>query len=195
MAAQVFDRLTPSEAEGPDFAPRIPKRAVHRLFRRLEPRAFRTALAAVEKRLPIEGKIRIGGKNLGAPKTFHSVNPCNFKQVIGRFPQGTIADASRAIDAATKAFPTWSRTPAEERSALVLRIAAAIRRRKHEFSALMVLEVGKTWAEADADTAEAIDFCEFYAREMLRYAADSRSRPFPGEQQRARATSRSASAS
>src|SRR2546425_7801309 len=46
-----------------------------------------------------------------------------------------------------------------------------MRQRKHEMSAWMIHEVSKTWAEADGDTAEAIDFCEFYGREILRYAA------------------------
>ena len=144
-------------------------------------RAFQAALAKVEKRLPIQGKNRIDGKKVAASKSFQSLNPCNFKQVIGRFPEGTEADAARAIDAATKAFPEWSRTPAEERSALVLRIASAIRRRKHEFSAMMVLEEAKSWAEADGDTAEAIDFCEFYAREMERLSQPQPLTPYPGE--------------
>jgi 1-pyrroline-5-carboxylate dehydrogenase len=144
-------------------------------------RAFRAALAAVEKRLPIEGKNRIGGKRVGAAKTFRSVNPCDFRQVIGRFPEGTAADGARAIEAATNAFPAWSRTPPEERASLVLRIASALRRRKHEFSAMMVLEESKAWAEADGDTAEAIDFCEFYAREMERLAQPQPLTPYPGE--------------
>ena len=144
-------------------------------------KAFRAALATVEKRLPVQGKNRIGGKNAGASRHFTSVNPCNFKQIIGKFPEGTAADAERAIEAATKAFPEWSRTPAEERSALVLRIASAIRRRKHEFSAMMVLEEAKSWAEADGDTAEAIDFCEFYAREMERLSQPQPLTPYPGE--------------
>jgi len=144
-------------------------------------KAFQAALAKVEKRLPIQGKNRIDGKKVGASKSFPSLNPCNFKQVIGRFPEGTEADAARAVEAATKAFTEWSRTPVEERSALVLRIASAIRRRKHEFSAMMVLEEAKSWAEADGDTAEAIDFCEFYAREMERLSQPQPLTPYPGE--------------
>jgi 1-pyrroline-5-carboxylate dehydrogenase len=145
-------------------------------------KAFRSALAALEKQLPIRGQNRIGGKRFGSKKHFESRNPCNFRQVVGRFPEGTAADADRAVDAATKAFPAWSRTPAEERAALVLRIASILRRRKHEFSAMMVLEESKSWAEADGDTAEAIDFCEFYAREMERLAQPQPLTPYPGEQ-------------
>ena len=143
--------------------------------------AFQTALAKVEARLPIEGKNRIGGKDVGASKHFESVNPCDRRQVIGRFPQGTKDDAERAVEAAAAAFPAWSRVPPEERSALLLRISAIFRKRKHEFSAMMVLEEAKSWAEADADTAEAIDFCEFYAREMERLAQPQPLTPYPGE--------------
>ncbi|HZI66822.1 MAG TPA: L-glutamate gamma-semialdehyde dehydrogenase [Thermoanaerobaculia bacterium] len=143
--------------------------------------AFQAALARVEARLPIEGKNRIGGKEVGASKHFESVNPCDRKQVIGRFPQGTKDDAERAVEAAAAAFPAWSRVPPEERSALLLRISAIFRKRKHEFSAMMVLEEAKSWAEADADTAEAIDFCEFYAREMERLAQPQPLTPYPGE--------------
>jgi 1-pyrroline-5-carboxylate dehydrogenase len=144
--------------------------------------AFRAALARVEKRLPIQGKNRIGGRTVGGGKRFESLNPCDPKQVIGRFPEGTAADADAALEAATKAFPGWSRMPADERSALLLRIASILRRRKHEFSAMMVLEESKAWAEADGDTAEAIDFCEFYAREMERLAEPQPLTPYPGEQ-------------
>jgi len=143
--------------------------------------AFQAALARVEARLPIDGKNRIGGKEVGASKHFESVNPCDSKQVIGRFPQGTKDDAERAVEAAAAAFSAWSRVPPEERSALLLRISAILRKRKHEFSAMMVLEEAKSWAEADADTAEAIDFCEFYAREMERLAQPQPLTPYPGE--------------
>jgi 1-pyrroline-5-carboxylate dehydrogenase len=143
--------------------------------------AFRAALARVEKRLPMQGKNRVGGKAVGAAKHFESVNPSDFRQLIGRFPEGTPADAARALDAATKAFPAWSRLPAGERSAFILRVAAILKRRKHEFSAMMVLEESKSWAEADGDTAEAIDFCEFYARAMERLAEPQPMVPYPGE--------------
>jgi 1-pyrroline-5-carboxylate dehydrogenase len=143
--------------------------------------AFRAALTRIEKRLPIQGKNRIGGKTVGASKHFESLNPCDFEHVVGRFPEGTVADADRALDAATRAFASWSRVPTAERSALVLRIAAILRRRKHEFSAMMVLEESKSWPEADGDTAEAIDFCEFYARAMEELALPQPMTPYPGE--------------
>ena len=74
----------------------------------------------------------------------------------------------RACARRSSAFVTWARVPGVERARVLLRAAAIMRRRRHELSATMVLEVGKNWVEADADTAEAIDFLEFYAREAAR---------------------------
>jgi 1-pyrroline-5-carboxylate dehydrogenase len=144
-------------------------------------KAFAEALKTVQGRLPIQGKNRIGGKKVSAAKSFESVNPCDPKQVIGKFPAATAADANRALDAATRAFADWSRFPAAERVSAILRISAILRRRKHEFSAMMVLEASKSWSEADGDTAEAIDFCEFYAREAERLAEPQPLTPSPGE--------------
>jgi 1-pyrroline-5-carboxylate dehydrogenase len=144
-------------------------------------RDFAEALKKVESRLPIQGKNHISGKQADAAKHFESFNPSKKTQVIGRFPEGSSEDAVRAVEAAHKAFPAWSRTPAADRVQLLVRIAAILRKRKHEFSAMMVLEESKSWPEADGDTAEAIDFCEFYAREMERLAEPQPLTPYPGE--------------
>ncbi|MFN2386246.1 MAG: L-glutamate gamma-semialdehyde dehydrogenase [Thermoanaerobaculia bacterium] len=144
-------------------------------------KAFSEALAKVESRLPFRGSNRIGGEKIGAEKTFESVNPARKSQVIGVFPEGTRADGERAVEAAARAFPGWSRTSPRERWELLLRIAAILRKRKHEFSAMMVLEESKSWPEADGDTAEAIDFAEFYAREMERLSQPQPLTPYPGE--------------
>jgi 1-pyrroline-5-carboxylate dehydrogenase len=144
-------------------------------------RDFAEALKKVESRLPIQGKNHIGGKEAGAAKHFESVNPSKKTQVIGKFPEASREDGQRAVEAAHEAFPTWSRTPAADRVQLLVRIAGILRKRKHEFSAMMVLEESKSWPEADGDTAEAIDFCEFYAREMERLAQPQPLTPYPGE--------------
>jgi 1-pyrroline-5-carboxylate dehydrogenase len=74
------------------------------------------------------------------------------------------------VEAAYAYFPTWSDVPVEQRAEYLVRIAAIIRQRKIEFDAWLVLEAGKTWAEAEADVSEAIDFCEYYARLALKLA-------------------------
>src|SRR5262245_434451 len=129
----------------------------------------------------MEGQIVIGGVRSTRARTFQSVNPCNRSQVIGRFSEGTREDAEQAVEAAARAYPAWSRTSAEQRWKIIVRIAAILRQRKHEFSAMMVLEEAKSWPEADGDTAEAIDFCEFYARDMERLAQPQPLTMYPGE--------------
>ncbi len=143
--------------------------------------AFAAALEKIEARLPIQGSNRIGGKIVDAAEHFESVNPSRKIQVIGRFPEGTADDGNRAVDAAAAAFVTWGRTTPKDRWDLVRRIAQILRIRKHEFSAMMVLEESKSWAEADGDTAEAIDFCEYYARDMERLAHPEPLVRYPGE--------------
>jgi 1-pyrroline-5-carboxylate dehydrogenase len=144
-------------------------------------KAFAEALKTVESRLPVQGKNHIGGREVGSAKSIESVNPARKTQVIGRFPEASKEDAERAVEAAHEAFRTWSRTPAGKRVELLVRIASILRKRKHEFSAMMVLEESKSWPEADGDTAEAIDFCEFYAREMERLSRPQPLVPYPGE--------------
>jgi 1-pyrroline-5-carboxylate dehydrogenase len=144
-------------------------------------RAFAASLGKIEKRLPLKGKILIGGEWLEKKETFESRNPSRKDEVIGHFSKGSRADAERALDAAAEAFRTWRIVPANERATLLVGIAKILRDRKHEYSAMMVLEAGKSWPEADADTAEAIDFAEFYAREMWRLSQPQPLTPVPGE--------------
>ncbi len=132
--------------------------------------AMRAALAQVQGELGREYPLVIGGERITTGQTFESVNPARKAEVVGRFQKATAELARRAVETADETFKTWRKTRPEQRADLLFRVATLLRARKHEFSALMVYEVAKTWAEADGDTAEAIDFCDFYAREMLRYA-------------------------
>ena len=70
----------------------------------------------------------------------------------------------QSVAKAAGAFPSWRDTPAEERSSIVVRAATLMRDRRDELAAMMIVEAGKTWREADADVCEAIDFCQYYAR-------------------------------
>jgi len=110
----------------------------------------------------------IGSQVVTSPETLASTNPSKKTQIVGVFPKLTTEHVDQAIAVAQKAFETWSKKPAPDRAEFLFKAADLMRQRKHEFSALMMFEVGKNWVEADADTAEAIDFMEFYAREMLR---------------------------
>ncbi len=143
---------------------------------------MRDAIQKVQSQLGREYPLVIGGERINTGDFLESINPANRTQVVGRFNKATKELASRAVEEAAKAFETWKNTPAAERAALLFRVAAIMRERKHELSAWMIHEVAKTWPEADGDTAEAIDFCEFYGREMLRYASDQPLTQIPGEQ-------------
>ena len=134
--------------------------------------AMRSAIAKVQGELGRDYPLVIGGERITTADKLTSLNPANRRQVIGSFHKATKELANRAVETADAAFQTWKNVPPQKRSDLLFRAAAILRERKHEFSALMVFEVAKTWAEADADTAEAIDFLEFYAREMLRYSTE-----------------------
>jgi 1-pyrroline-5-carboxylate dehydrogenase len=129
---------------------------------------FRDALERVRARLGEHYPLVIGGEAIFAGEAFESLNPADPSQVIGRVCKATPELTDRAVRAAAAAFEQWRHVPYDERARYLFNAASRMRARKHEFSALMVLEVGKSWAEADADTAEAIDFMEFYGREMLR---------------------------
>jgi 1-pyrroline-5-carboxylate dehydrogenase len=145
--------------------------------------AFRAALEKVKSELGREYLITINGEKISLDSKFQSRNPANTSEVVGVFSEGD-ADTSladKAIDAATEAFRTWRNVPYTERAEYLFKIAALMRQRKHELSAVMVYEVAKTWAEADGDTAEAIDFAEFYGREMLRWGGEQPVTPYSGE--------------
>jgi 1-pyrroline-5-carboxylate dehydrogenase len=128
------------------------------------------ALAQVQSQLGREYDLIIDGEPIKSNKTFKSINPSRKSEVVGIFQSATQEQAVQAIEAASRAFEKWKRVPARERAEVLFQTADLLRTRRFESNAWMVLETGKTWIEADADTAEAIDFCEFYAREALRYA-------------------------
>ncbi|MBI1803577.1 MAG: L-glutamate gamma-semialdehyde dehydrogenase [Ignavibacteriae bacterium] len=123
----------------------------------------------------------IGGRKIYRKGKLNSINPSDPQQIVGIFQQGTTDDAVRALGVAWDAFKTWSKVPAEKRAAVLFKAAAIMRKRRFHLNAVQMFEVGKTWPEADADVAEAIDFCEFYGREMLRYASVKLPVQLPGE--------------
>jgi 1-pyrroline-5-carboxylate dehydrogenase len=143
--------------------------------------AFEQALEKVRGQLGQDHSLVIGGERMAGSGSFASTNPSKPAQVVGRFASGTREQAARAIEVADQAFVTWSRVSARERAAYLFEAARRMRERRHEFSAWMVFEVGKSWVEADADTAEAVDFMEYYGREMLRYDGAHAVVPMPGE--------------
>lgn len=130
------------------------------------------ALKQVKSELGRKYPLVIGGKKIMNEDTFASVNPSQPDQVIGYFSRATVEQANEAVQAAATAFESWKKMPVEERVAYLFAAADLMRQRRFIFNAWMIYEVGKSWAEADGDTAEAIDFMEYYAREMMRLAEE-----------------------
>jgi 1-pyrroline-5-carboxylate dehydrogenase len=139
------------------------------------------ALALVRAQLGREHDLIIGGERRKSGKTFQSINPSRTAEIVGAFQSASREQAVEAVEVAAKAFEQWRRAPAGERADILFRAAGILRARRFENNAWLSVEAGKTWAEADADTAEAIDFCEFYGREALRYAEKQPVTPFEGE--------------
>ena len=144
-------------------------------------KAMEEALQKVARDLGREYPLIIGGEQLHTPEKLRSLNPSHPAQVVGIFQKADVALANRAVEEAHRAFEGWRKVPAQERAAVLFRVADLLRQRKFEFAAWLTYEIGKTWPEADADIAETIDFAEFYAREALRLAAPQPVTPAKGE--------------
>lgn len=130
-------------------------------------KAFEAALKKVEGELGKDHDLLVDGERISTDDKIVSINPANKEEVVGRVSKANQDIAEKAIQAADKALEGWRKWSARARADLLFRAAAIVRRRKHEFSAYLVKEAGKPWKEADADTAEAIDFMEYYARQMI----------------------------
>ncbi len=139
------------------------------------------ALKKVAGEFGREYPMYIGGHKVITTGKKTSTNPSHPSQVIGVFQSASVEQANQAVELAAKAFESWKRVLAEQRVQCLFRAAQILRERKYEMNALIVYEAGKTWPEADADTAETIDFLEFYGREMLRLAGPQKVVPMKGE--------------
>ncbi len=144
-------------------------------------RKMRAAIERVRGQLGREYELIIGGQRVKTTDKIKSLNPSKPSQIVGIHQKAGKEHVEPAMAAALKAFDSWKRTPIEERAALLFRVADLLRERKMDYMAWLVFEVSKNWAEADGDISEAIDFCEFYAREALRFAKAEPPVQMPGE--------------
>ena len=135
------------------------------------------ALSKVKKELGKKHPLEIGKEKLVTEEQTVSINPANRDEVVGSVSKGTKELAEKAMQEALKTFETWKKVAPLQRADYLFKAAELMRQRKHEFSAYLIYESGKNWTEADADTAEAIDFMEFYGREMIRLSETSIHQP------------------
>lgn len=125
--------------------------------------------------------LHINGKDLTTSRTLSRENPSNKSETVGRIALAGVAEADLAYEAAANAYKNWRKTPAHDRAALVDKLADLMAKNTYQLIATQVLEVGKPWAEADADVAEAIDFCRYYARHMRELSRPQKVGNIPGE--------------
>ncbi|HET6466076.1 MAG TPA: L-glutamate gamma-semialdehyde dehydrogenase [Nitrospiria bacterium] len=142
---------------------------------------FSEAIASVRGRLGRDYPLLIGGEAVHTDDGIASINPARPSEVVGRSASAGTREADRAIAAAEATAMEWSRQPASERAGVLRRAAENLQGRRMELSAWEVLEVGKTWREADRDVTEAIDFLRYYADEIERMAPSRRMGDYPGE--------------
>jgi 1-pyrroline-5-carboxylate dehydrogenase len=145
-------------------------------------KAMQAALDRVERQFGRVYPIVLGGEEIVTDDRIKSLNPSKYDEVVGFFSKGNVAHAEKAIAIADETFKWWRNVPPDERARHLLRAAAIMKRKRLDLAAWMVFEVGKNWAEADGDVAEAIDFLEFYAREMIRYGSPQPVAAYPGEE-------------
>jgi RHH-type transcriptional regulator, proline utilization regulon repressor / proline dehydrogenase / delta 1-pyrroline-5-carboxylate dehydrogenase len=126
--------------------------------------AFARALNAIESRLPIEVCPGVASERVTTGDTFSRPNPSDTAQAVATVHCANEAHVDKAVEAARNAWPAWRDTPIEKRAALLEALGGQLEQHRLELAALEVYEAGKPWREADADVAEAIDFCRFYAR-------------------------------
>jgi predicted delta-1-pyrroline-5-carboxylate dehydrogenase group 2 len=178
---QRLPKTAPTDPESPGLFANQP----HADFSCEENRAaFAAALARVRTGGATAGLGRhwplwIGGEAVDCPETLTSIDPAMTTRVVGTVAYAGRAEAERALAASREAFEAWSVVPARDRAAVLFRAAELMREELFELAALEVYEAGKTWREADADVGEAIDFLEYYGREMIRL--DEESSPEPAD--------------
>jgi 1-pyrroline-5-carboxylate dehydrogenase len=143
--------------------------------------AMQQALEKVRGELGREYDLLIAGEHIKTGNLLKSLNPSKPSQLVGAHHKATPELARRAVEDAFSYFAEWGASDPAERVRMLIRAAAILRERKLVFNAWLAFEAGKTWPEAEAETAEAIDFCEFYARQMLRFLPSDAPVQMPGE--------------
>ena len=147
-----------------------------------EVEAYRQALRQVEGELGQDYGLTIGGQKVATGNFLESFNPSQTDMVVGRSAKAEAKHIEQAMDAAWRAYAEWSQLPMAHRARCLVKLAAVMRRRKLELAAWMTFEAAKAYAEAEADVAEAIDFCEYYAREALKLEGPLPTYDYPGEE-------------
>jgi RHH-type proline utilization regulon transcriptional repressor/proline dehydrogenase/delta 1-pyrroline-5-carboxylate dehydrogenase len=146
--------------------------------------AFAVALENTKESFPRQVRPVVNGAPLSGAKKMLSTDPNAPDRVVAEVVCADTETVEKAVAAAKSAFVDWSATRAEKRADCLFKAAEGVRAKRHDLAALLVYEGGKNWNEAQADICEAVDFLEFYGREMVRLNKPRVASELPGESSR-----------
>jgi 1-pyrroline-5-carboxylate dehydrogenase len=138
-----------------------------------EVKVLKEAISSFKNSLGKEYPIVIGGEKIYTKDQITSINPGKKNEIVGYMSKADREMAERAIQKATETFASWKLVSAEKRASYLFKAADLMRERRHEFSAVLIIEAGKNYEEADAEVSEAIDFLEYYGRSMIQLEEDT----------------------
>jgi RHH-type proline utilization regulon transcriptional repressor/proline dehydrogenase/delta 1-pyrroline-5-carboxylate dehydrogenase len=144
--------------------------------------AMQEAISALRGGFPLKAAAKIGGRRVSGTRSVAVHNPADPDEVVGELGLADADQAESAVEIARDAGAGWAAVPAGARAATLREAAKLMLERRFSLNALMVIEVGKSWEEADADFAEAVDFLNYYACEMERLAPARLTQAIPGEE-------------
>lgn len=123
----------------------------------------------------------INGYELKTPTVYERWDPSEKTCLVGKVHFASLEHVRQALECATRAQPAWAAVAAEKRAEIIKRVSELMRNNWHDLSALILREAGKPWREADADVAEAVDFCDYYADQALLLDKPRKTMEVPGE--------------
>jgi len=112
----------------------------------------------------LDTEMLIGAKFVAGTEAAEAVINPKTEETIVTLPDASVAQVDAAVNAAAKAFETWSRTTPAERSALLLKLADAIDKEAEAFATLEALNCGKPRIRVLQDEVPAVSDCfRFFA--------------------------------
>ena len=139
------------------------------------------SLMSGRSQLPIKVPVVVNGIQIDGLETRNVTNPSLTSEIVAINDMASEKQAEDAVSACEAAKKTWGTWPVSKRANIIRKAADIMVERHHELVTLMVLEEAKDWKQADADLAEAIDFCRYYADEAERYFTPQPTSDTPGE--------------
>src|SRR5262249_12981390 len=124
-------------------------------------RSFESAAASLQVADPVQVPIFINGRSKMTSRTISRENPSKISRIFATVSLAPREDADGAVRTAHENFPAWRETSLERRSELLMLLGGRLQKDRYELAAMQMFEVGKPAREADADVAEAIDFCHY----------------------------------